>query len=87
MADSLRDPRYRAVVARLIAMRKAAGFTQRDVAERLGRTPSYLAKVEIFERRADILQLLEFLDGLGADPNTFLKDTVAHWKRSKSKRS
>lgn len=88
MAISLRDPRYRAVVARLIALRKAARLNQRDLADRLGRTQSYVAKVELCERRLDVIQLLELLDALDADPIEFLKDTTLAWRRAtKGKRN
>ena len=82
MANSLRDPRYRAVVTRLIALRKAARLNQRELAERLGRTQSYVAKVELCERRLDVIQLLELLDALDIDALAFLKETAAAWKRT-----
>lgn len=88
MANSLRDPRYRAVVARLIQLRKTAGLNQRELAERLGRTQSYVAKYELHERRLDIIQLLEVLDALEADAVGFLKETAQVWKRGlKAKRN
>ena len=82
MANSLRDPRYRAVVTRLIALRKAARLNQRELAERLNRTQSYVAKVELCERRLDVIQLIELLDALDADAVAFLKETASSWKRA-----
>ncbi|MBL8549242.1 MAG: helix-turn-helix transcriptional regulator [Hyphomonadaceae bacterium] len=86
MAASLRDPRYRAVVARLVELRKEAGLNQRDVAERLGRTQSYVAKVELCERRLDIIQLIELLRALGADEGEFLVETAAAIPMAKRRR-
>lgn len=87
MANSLRDPRYRAVIARLIELRKSAGLNQRELAARLKRTQSYVAKYELHERRLDIIQLLEVLDALDADVVGFVKETATAWRRSKAKRS
>jgi transcriptional regulator with XRE-family HTH domain len=56
-----RDPNgaaYRALRARLIAGRKAAGLTQEAVAERLGRPQSFVAKVERGERSLDVVEFV-----------------------------
>jgi transcriptional regulator with XRE-family HTH domain len=57
-------------------MRKAADLNQRELAERLGKTQSYVAKVELHERRLDIIQLVEWLRALDADEKVFLLDTL-----------
>ncbi len=76
MATTLRDPRYRAIVAKLIAARKADGLNQREVAERLGKTQSYVAKVELHERRLDVIQLVEWLRALDIDERKFLTEML-----------
>ncbi len=85
MATTLRDPRYRSIVARLVALRKAAELNQRELAEALGKTQSYVAKVELHERRLDIIQLVEWLRALDVDERKFfsemLKDIPAGKKR------
>jgi transcriptional regulator with XRE-family HTH domain len=86
LATTLRDPRYRAIVARLIAMRKAAGLNQRELADRLEKTQSYVAKVELHERRLDIVQLVEWLRALGADERKFLSDMLKDIPLQKRKR-
>lgn len=86
MATTLRDPRYRAIVARLIAMRKAAGLNQRDLAERLEKTQSYVAKVELHERRLDIVQLVEWLRALDEDEKTFFAEMLKDIPKAKRKR-
>ncbi len=74
-------------MARLIQLRKTAGLNQRELAERLGRTQSYVAKYELHERRLDIIQLLEILDAVEADAVAFLKESAQAWKRAnKAKR-
>lgn len=76
MGRSLEDPRYRAVVARLVEMRISAGLTQRALADRLSRTRSYVSRVETCELRLDIVQLLDWLKVLGQDQQTSLLNLV-----------
>lgn len=67
MPKSLNSPRHELVKATLVAQRKAAGLTQTDVAERVGRPQSYVAKVEGGERRLDIVELVELADVIQLD--------------------
>lgn len=45
------------LVAQLKKARQDAGFNQGIVADRLGRTQSYLSKLESGQRRIDVIQL------------------------------
>lgn len=51
---------HKAIVERLVKARLEVGFSQVDVAEKLGRTQSYVSKIESAQRRFDVLQLKEF---------------------------
>lgn len=86
MATTLRDSRYRAIVAKLIAARKAEGLNQRDLAERLGKTQSYVAKVELHERRLDVIQLVEWLRALEIDEKKFLVEMLKDIPPTKKRR-
>jgi len=57
VAGSTHSVRYREFRRRLKQAREACGLTQRAVALRLHRPPSFIAKVEIGERRLDALEL------------------------------
>jgi transcriptional regulator with XRE-family HTH domain len=59
-------------VSRLVELRKQIDVSQRDLAERLSQSRSYVSKVEIFERRLDFVQLVDWLRALGADEQKFL---------------
>jgi transcriptional regulator with XRE-family HTH domain len=48
---------FHAIGARLAALRVAAGLTQRDLAQRMRKPPSFIAKLELAERRLDLLDL------------------------------
>jgi len=66
--SSLASPSYRAFVQRLVALRHRLGLTQRQLAERLGRHQSYVAKTERYERRLDPAEFLAWTRALEADP-------------------
>lgn len=52
-------------MAELRATREKAGLTQYDLAERLGRSQSYVGKCELGERRMDVVQLRDFCRAIG----------------------
>ena len=51
---------HNAIVERLKTVRIKAGLGQVEVAQKLGKTQSYLSKIESGQRRFDVLQLKEF---------------------------
>ena len=51
---------HNAIVERLKKARFEAGLGQVEVAKKLGKTQSYLSKIESGQRRFDVLQLKEF---------------------------
>jgi len=71
------------VVALLVESRKAAGLTQRDVAERLKRPASYVAKVESHEKRLDIVELADFLAALRVDVSEFFAECVSELRKKR----
>ncbi len=72
MADVYRDE-YQILIARLRAARKSASLTQTEVAARLGKTQGYVNKIEVGERRIDVVQLLDFCDALEIDFMAFIQ--------------
>jgi transcriptional regulator with XRE-family HTH domain len=58
----------------LVRTRKAAGLTQQDLAGRLGRPQSFVSKVELGERRLDVIEFLELCRAIGVDPHQLLDD-------------
>ncbi|MCK9603425.1 MAG: helix-turn-helix domain-containing protein [Candidatus Omnitrophica bacterium] len=51
---------HKTLVEKLIKARQDMGLKQEDVAKFLGRTQSYVSKIESGQRRIDIMQLKEF---------------------------
>ncbi|RQR73088.1 XRE family transcriptional regulator [Burkholderia sp. Bp8977] len=74
MVKSTNTPQYRALLDRLIAARKASGLSQADLAARLGRPQSFIAKIEIGERRIDVVEFLELARILGVSPASVLEN-------------
>jgi transcriptional regulator with XRE-family HTH domain len=68
MPTPLTDPTYRVFSDHLVALRLARDLTQRDVAARLGRPQSYVAKSERRERRLDPAEFRAIVLAMGADP-------------------
>ena len=60
MVRSLRTPGHRALMRVLVETRKARGVTQQQLADRLDRPQSYVAKIETGERRLDVVELVEW---------------------------
>lgn len=74
MPGSLGSPRYNIVIARLVAARNAAGLTQLEVAQQLGKPQSYVAKYEGGERRLDIVEFVDLCRVLGAAQHDILRE-------------
>jgi transcriptional regulator with XRE-family HTH domain len=68
MPKSLRSHRHKVVVRVLKAARQAAQLSQRDLALRLKRPHSYVARIETGQRRVDVSELCEIADALGIAP-------------------
>ena len=61
------------IVERLKEARLEIGLGQVEVAEKLGRTQSYVSKIESGQRRFDVLQLKEFAKNIKKSLDFFLK--------------
>lgn len=75
MAKSIYDEEYRVLISALKLARQVASMTQQDVADKLGRPQSFVAKVEGCERRLDVVEFLHMCRAIGADPKSFLRDS------------
>jgi transcriptional regulator with XRE-family HTH domain len=62
----------------LVATRREAGLTQAQLAERLKKPPSFIAKIEIGERRLDVIEFAAIAKALKIDPRT-LFDRFLNW--------
>lgn len=72
--SSIHDPRYRKLIQKLIAIRELRKITQVELATSLEKNQSYIAKVENYDRRIDILELYDWLKALDIPIENFLKE-------------
>lgn len=68
MEKSTHTREYVALRAELRAARERAGLTQRELSARLKVPPSWVAKVEIGERRIDLVEFCWFVAACGEEP-------------------
>jgi transcriptional regulator with XRE-family HTH domain len=73
MRKSLRSKQHEQLVELLTEARKSARLTQAQVAARLDRPQSFVAKYENGERRIDVVEFLAIAAALKADPVLILK--------------
>lgn len=71
------SPSYRAAISAIVAVRKKAGLTQRDLAKALGKPPSWVAKVEQRERRLDVVEFVAVARALGVKETDLLRAIAA----------
>jgi transcriptional regulator with XRE-family HTH domain len=68
LGKSVHSASQTALCELLIAARKKAGLTQQDLARRLSKPQSFIAKYETGERRVDVLEFIVIVRAIGADP-------------------
>ena len=67
------SPDYRAAINVLKEARVELGISQRELARRLAKPPSFVNKIEQLERRLDILEFIATAEALGLKADTLLK--------------
>jgi transcriptional regulator with XRE-family HTH domain len=68
IGKSVHSPEQAAFCELMIKARKSAGLTQHQVAKRLKKPQSFVAKYEGGERRIDVVEFLAITRAIGADP-------------------
>lgn len=58
------SPDYRAVIDTLKDARTQAGISQRELARRLNKPPSFVNKIEQLERRLDVLEFIALAEAM-----------------------
>ncbi|KDP94907.1 hypothetical protein ER13_08590 [Brevundimonas sp. EAKA] len=62
------SPDYKAAIQVIVEARHAAGLTQRQVEERLGKAHhGWLAKIEVGERQMNVLDMIAIARAIGVD--------------------
>lgn len=72
MGRSVHSQPYKDFLALMIAARDSAGLSQVALAERIGRTQSFVSKYERGERRLDVVEFVQFVKAMDLDPIVLL---------------
>ena len=56
LQESLESDNHKIITRKLISLRKENHFTQRELAKKLSVPQSYISKVELGQRRLDIIE-------------------------------
>lgn len=73
LSKSIYNEEYRKLIDALKSARIAAGMTQQQVADALGKPQSFVAKVEGYERRLDVIEFIAICKVVDADLFDILK--------------
>ena len=73
MSKIIYSKEHRYLVRQLKKVREKVGLSQKQVAEILHKTQSYISKVESGQRKIDVVQLKEFAKVYKKDITYFLK--------------
>ena len=68
LRKTLRSKGHRTLIEILVEARGRSGLTQRDLAARLKRPHSFIARIEAGERRVDVIEFIEITRVMGLDP-------------------
>lgn len=73
--STIYDQRYVKLIADLREVRKVKKITQEQLAAKLNKPQSYVAKIERLERRLDVIELVDWLGAIGVNLEHFLKSS------------
>ena len=73
MAASLHTAAHRELVSTVIALRKRAGMTQRQLAAKIRQSQWWVARIETGGRRVDVAEFIEFCLGCGVEPDQAIR--------------
>ncbi|MCL4765449.1 MAG: helix-turn-helix transcriptional regulator [Hyphomicrobiaceae bacterium] len=76
MRDTLRSPRQTKLRKLLRDLREERGLTQADVAARLDKPQSFVAKYEGGERRLSVIEFIDVIRALGLEPVAALRRLI-----------
>lgn len=77
MEKTIYSEDYARLLQWLRDQRKEKGVTMRELGERLGVIHSWIGKVELGERRLDLIEYAQYCRALGLDPHEGL-DLILH---------
>ncbi|RYM62663.1 transcriptional regulator [Serratia liquefaciens] len=83
MTKSIYSPEMQALLNWLRENREGQGLSMREMGERIGRPHSFVQKVEVGERRLDVVEFIWYCEALGVQPQTGMNIVQNHRLRLK----
>lgn len=74
MAGALHSKEYKTLIRSLVLARKVRGMSQAALGQRIGRPPSFVAKVELCERRLDVIEFCIWANAISQQPLSLLEE-------------
>jgi transcriptional regulator with XRE-family HTH domain len=74
MSKTRFTPEYNLLLTRLIELRKAAGVTQQQVADKLHKPQSHVSKCESKEREISVIDLWRWCEALNIPFSQFIRE-------------
>jgi transcriptional regulator with XRE-family HTH domain len=78
VTKSRQEPAYIEMIARFRAIREAEELSQQELANRLGKPQSYISKIELYERRLDLIEALQLCEALGIKMDAVVPSNLKH---------
>ena len=67
------NPKYKSLIESMIKIRNQQGISQRDLAHSLRKSHSYIGRIETFERRLDVVDLVNIARALNLSDKEIMK--------------
>ena len=74
------SPLTKTAIEIIVAARQAAGLTQRELADRMEMPRSMIAKIEMGDRRLDLLEFIAMSRAIGVDEQELFRQVIAGLK-------
>jgi len=74
--ESIATKRHQRLIEILIDARKHAGIRQAELARRVGKTQTFVARFEAGQRRIDAIELLALCEIIGIDPVKVIRKVI-----------
>ena len=85
MKKSVFTPLYQVLRQKLIEMREEAELTQRALAEKVKREHSFVARIELGERRVDLVEFFWLCQACGQDPRQVTDELLRAFQKLERK--
>jgi predicted transcriptional regulator len=77
VANIIFSPEYTIVPGFLQNCRRSAGVSQRELARRLKRSQTHVHKIEVGQRRVELIEFCRYISALEGDPCTAFQQMIA----------